>query len=364
MDLFSGAGGWDVAARELGIVSEGFEIDPVAVATAEAAGLATGVDDVRDLTLKIGTIYQGLIASPPCQSYSAAGHGEGRRLIGEISDAVGPVMHGLPVPGDGGPWLTLEPARLIGEVHRSGADPFHWIAMEQVPAVLPIWEAYAEALRPLGYSVATGVLRAEQYGVPQTRRRAILIASLDREVTLPAPTHSRYHERDPQRMDEGVLPWVSMAEALTWGLQARPSYTVTGGGSPTGGAEPYGRAARDAMREAWHCGRFTMRSNYGTGGGPKRRATREDSQPSFTVTSKIDRTKLASPTIPTQFRLTPAEAAVLQTFPADYPWQGGRGQQYQQIGNAVPPLLAGHIIAAAAGLSMAASDLQVGGKAA
>jgi site-specific DNA-cytosine methylase len=39
-------------------------------------------------------------------------------------------------------------------------------------------------------------------------------------------------------------------------------------------------------------------------------------------------------------RLTVAECAVLQDFPAGHPWQGGVGAQYRQVGNAVPPRLA------------------------
>ncbi len=45
-------------------------------------------------------------------------------------------------------------------------------------------------------------------------------------------------------------------------------------------------------------------------------------------------------------RITPAEAGRLQTFPDDYPWQGRTGQVGQQIGNAVPPLLAAAIVTA------------------
>lgn len=42
------------------------------------------------------------------------------------------------------------------------------------------------------------------------------------------------------------------------------------------------------------------------------------------------------------------EAGILQTFPAGYPWQGTKSDQYLQVGNSVPPLMARAVLRAAA----------------
>jgi DNA (cytosine-5)-methyltransferase 1 len=332
-------------------------------------------------------VYPLQIASPSCKKYSAAGDGAGRRALDQVLRGVQEYRHGRPLSwaaavelvGDADAALTLEPLRIALE-----GEPVY-IAWEQVPAVMPVWDACAEVLRERGYSVATGILNAEQYGVPQTRRRAVLMARRDgRPVQLPAPTHSRFHVRDPKRLDAGVKPWVSMAEALGWGMTERPSMTVCGGGTATGGAEPFGNAARKGIVRELEAGRWAMRnntsahacvrnddqpagtmyfgarvngmhwvqrSNYSAPGQPgqtaaeRGRTTRDLDQPSIAVTGKsFQWAGGPDPRTSAGIRVAPEEAACLQTFPSDYRFFGTKGEVFQQIGNAVPRLLAEAIL--------------------
>jgi DNA (cytosine-5)-methyltransferase 1 len=287
LDLFAGTG-WGVACQRLGIVEHGVELMPEAVATREANGMHTIYRDVWE-GLDNGTPvpdYELLIASPPCQTFSMAGSGAGRKALDEVIGLIESRLfvhpHELRAFGERHDPRTALVLTPLAHVAR---DIPTYVVFEQVPTVLPVWEACADVMRRWGYSVWTGNLQAEMYGVPQTRKRAVLIGRADgREAKPPTPTHSRYYPRDPAKRDLGVLPWVSMADALRWGRTARPSVTVTGGGTETGGAEPLTKLAREVAALDWR-----MRSNYGTNGDASNRGEREADEPAPTMTSKADR---------------------------------------------------------------------------
>lgn len=202
--------------------------------------------------------------------------------------------------------------------------------LEQVPAVLPVWQEYKRILEERGYSAECAVLHTEEFGVPQTRRRAILIARkrptdsvLSDVVELPKPTHRRFRKGATQDAHDAGLPrWVTMGEALK---DVRTPYKVV--------------------------------SNYGTGGDPAARGRRSHDEPAFTVTGKVSRNLLKRPDSPadSKERFELHQSGVLQTFPANYPWSGK--DRAQQIGNAIPPRLGVHVLAAA--LRRGSEDVEV-----
>lgn len=289
VDLFAGAGGWDVAARRLDLDVLGFEMWEPANKTREAEGLATRQGSVLEFN-PLDFESRGLIASPPCQTFSAAGKGSGRAVIDSLVGAVADWQETLRGPCDERTALVLEPLRWVGD-HYLDDRPYRNILLEQVPQVQPIWDAYALALDKLGYSTWTGVLSTEHFQVPQTRKRAILLASLDHVVVKP----------------ESKSLWSpSWNEALEIeDLEAVLESNYRGGPKPEGGK--------------WQLG------------------VRAFGQPSFTVTGKPH--KIVYPDGTTR-RLNPSQMGSLQTFPSDYQWQGKIGEQSLQAGNAVPVNLA------------------------
>lgn len=336
VDLFAGPGGLDVAARWLGIDAIGIEWDDNACATRTAAGLKTEQGDVaehsdKDFAPKDAAVTRILTGGPPCQTYTVAGSGVGRQWIGPIIAMIDDMIAMRDIDealwklnadtGDERTGLVLQPLRWALEAYAADRA-YDAIVLEQVPQVLPIWEQVGRALKSLGYSVAHDILRTEEYGVPQTRRRAILIARLAGTAKLPKATHRRYTKGvDKKDGDPALLEWRSMSDALP------------------------------------ELGDFDVVSNYGTGGNPKLRGRRSSSHPSATVTGKISRNRLVEPDTNWDLgrRFEPEEAGILQTFPKLYPWTGK--DKSQQIGNAIPPRLAVHVLAAALGKKVDTAEL-------
>lgn len=291
IDLFAGVG-WDVAARELGLDPLGIEWDVDACATRKALGMRTVQADVSALDpLDFAPIW-GEIASPPCPTWSSAGKGAGTRDVVHCIQAAQDLASGRD---------TREQHRRACEDERSilVVEPLRWalalkpewIALEQVPPVLDYWRLTARLLEQHGWRCWTGVLEAERYGVPQTRERAILMASRSSQPHPPKATHQRFVSGEPARHEitlEGeILPWVSMAEALGWGMAERPSVTVAAGSGRQGGPAPLdgGSGSRAVIEREREPGSTVQRYQRGAGMTERHgeRVARSLGEPSFTI---------------------------------------------------------------------------------
>ena len=350
LDDFAGPGGWDEGARMIGMSLFGVDHDNAACQTATAAGHTRETADVTTHPSPEWARGRGHVSSPSCTLFSATGTGVGLLVLDTLADGIRDILRGqdpatvrdrtraaiVPVALAQAeranakrttPWepervaekarldakiaaLVLEPARRIVEL-----EP-EWVALEQVPDVLPLWQVYRHELRDQGWSCFALVLNAADYGVAQTRRRAILGAHRTRPIAPPAPTHAE-HPQDADLFGDRLHGWIPMARALAWdGAQRdaahwvyeRPATTIVGSFKPEVVAAP----------------------------GYRTQESRQNAPGSVTVSV--------------------AEAGVLQSFPADYPWQGPRTKQYRQVGDAMPPLLAAHVLAAITGRTPPSAD--------
>jgi DNA (cytosine-5)-methyltransferase 1 len=394
LDHFAGTG-WGVALHSLGILEYGAEKMPEAIRTRTRAGFRTVYRDVWSGLFASWLVpaHRLYIASPPCQSFSVAGLGAGRKaldqVLGLVADGAWKDAERLyaagALLGDERTPLVLTPLAHIWR-HRP-----ELVALEQVPTVLPVWEAIAEVLRWMGYSVWTGNMQAEQYGVPQTRKRAILIARRDGiDAAEPAPTHSRYYPRDPQRLDIGVHKWVSMAEALGWAPTDRVGfprrYDGRGESVTIAGVEYRDRDLRGAdqpshvlTEKARSWNRFASDGSsspltiadasvlqsfpawgHAAGAASVRTAgtrPRPVVEPAATVTGSATfaweyedgRRRAAEPT----------ELAMLQSYDGAFPFQGSRSKQFLQIGNAVPPRMGAAIVRELVAHAMIAQGIEL-----
>lgn len=313
VDLFAGPGGWSEALRHLDLTDIGLEWDQAACQTRQAAGHLTVRADVATYPPERFVGADGLIASPPCPDFSMAGKRAG-------------------IDGESGR-LMWEVPRWVEAVRPS------WVACEQVPPALEWFELFAARFREWGYLTWCGVLNAADFGVPQTRRRAFLLASRDRLPVPPAASHAR--SPMPVLFGEPLVRWVSMADALGWG--DTPDVNTRGERKTAGGNEFSSSSSWAVTSKA---GSWKVVTGGVTTDQYDARSVTEPAPPItaanntyFGPESAFTEKDCAQAT-----KLTTRDALILQSFQPDYPVAGTKTKQFEQIGNAVPPLLAQRVL--------------------
>ena len=348
IDLFCGAGGLSEGFRQAGFdVLAGNDIDPFAAQTFAASHPGAqfipgpienlSASDFLDATgLRKGQL-DCLIGGPPCQAFSVYNHKRG--------------LH------DKRSGLFYEYLRIV-----EGLQP-KWVVLENVTGIRSAGggqavEGILAGLANLGYRAETRILRAEEYGVPQERRRIFFLGNrLDEPISWPAPTHG-----------PGLLPFVTVWDAigdlphlnngedpgrpLPYRAPPATDYQVMLRGNSTDVFNhaaprlaainlmrmkhiPEGGSWRDIPVELLPAGMKRARRCDHT----KRYGRLRKDGLSSTILTKCD-LHWGAFVHPEQDRaVTVREAARLQSFPDWFAFAGPRTEQYVQVGNAVPPLL-------------------------
>jgi DNA (cytosine-5)-methyltransferase 1 len=279
------------------------------------AGVAKGELDILD-------------GSPPCQGFSMAG----KRILDDPRNS-----------------LFLDFCRLL-----KGVQPKCFI-MENVAGLLvgkmrPIFRAVTVELERQGYVVAVRHLNAAYLGVPQQRNRLIWIGA--RKDTGMTPVHPvpMYSPVPAYEVVERTGDFLAGSGRL-----GRPARLEKISGPITSVTPRVANTPEEANRSY-----FTSKMPL------ERRAAfnrpwQRMSSPAPTVTAfkpelvtdlEIGAAAMSHETYKNsqasgQARaLTLAECAALQSFPAWYEFVGSKSDQMKQIGNAVPPLMAAHIVMA------------------
>jgi len=347
IDLFCGAGGLSEGLRQAGFhVLAGNDFDEAAGATyarthKEARFLGGPIqnltvnDFLRAARLKPGQLSV-LAGGPPCQAYSVYNHQRG--------------MH------DERSFLFKEYLRLV-----DGLAP-EWVIMENVMGLLSTGQgaavrAITEGFKSLGYDIAFKVLKAEEYGVPQERRRVVFIGNrIGKPIIFPEVTHGPELEPLTTVFDAiSDLPRLKNGEACSgtaYATDPRSSYQaelrhgtqgVLNHSAPRLASIneqrmrhiPPGGSWRDipvellpaGMKKARRCDHTKRYGRLDWGALASTILTKCDIHWGAYIHPEDDRS------------LTVREAARFQSFPDWFEFEGSRTEQFVQVGNAVPPLL-------------------------
>ena len=206
---------------------------------------------------------------------------------------------------------------------------------QQAPA--GTFARFCKALRADGFHVASEVVDCQSYGVPQRRRRLIVMASRYGPIEIPEPTNGRAIGLLPVST---VWEWIGDLPPIDAGEQhdSVPNHLASAltdinvrrlRATPPGG----GRADwPEDLRLACHAEHRGHSDVYGR--------MRADA-PAPALTTKCTSISNGRFGHPFQDRpISVREAASLQTFPRDFVFEGGIKSATRQIGNAVPVLLA------------------------
>lgn len=323
LEGFAGPGGFSEAAGMLGLTPvKGIELNRAACATATAAGHPRLQADIRTVDPETFTGIEGWASGPPCPSYSDAGRRQGRADAGLVIDGLEAITGPFGDPAAAYQAATDPRTPLVLETLRFalGVPGLEWLVAEQVPAVDWIWQNLAAELAIIGWSsAAVLMLRADDFGLPTRRSRAVLLAARDRDLDLAGlphrggvamGRHAAPHPVPPHPVSP--FPRWSMAAVLGWpaGVQVN-----TRGARTTAGGNEF--AADHPAPSLTHTARTWYRTDLGSVHG----------------------------------RFTAAQAGLLQGFPIDYPWRGSRTSRFQQAADAVPPVLATAALGIASGRS-------------
>lgn len=355
IDLFAGAGGLSEGFAQAGFaVLAANDFDKHSENTFRAnhpdtAFLSGPIEDIdgREF-LKAARLRRGqldcLVGGPPCQAFSVYNHQRG--------------MH------DERSGLFREYLRIVDALFPK------LVIMENVTGITSVGKGRAvqeihDRLEGLGYRVEHRVLRSEEFGVPQERRRIFFVGTrLGGSILWPRPTHA-----DPSTLlGTSLKPFVTIKDAIG----DLPSLNILEGEEereyPAPPASKYQAQLRIKSKMLYHhvapylAPVNQKRLKHIPQGGSWRdiptallpagmkRARRCDHTKRY---GRLDPDGLACTILtkcdlhwgayihPDQDRtLTVREAARLQSFPDRIRFSGPRVEQYRQVGNAVPPLLA------------------------
>lgn len=336
IDLFAGAGGMSAGAAEAGInVGYAVEIDKYAAETYQHnhPGTILLQEDVRSISVDSFSIASNkadiVFGGPPCQGFSTSN--QKTRTSRNPNN-----------------WLFNEYFRIVEEIEPS------WVVFENVKGLLETEKGFffrevTNELSKLGYKVSSFVLNAVNYGIPQCRERLFIIGSKKGKTITEPPV-----KRGKQVTVHGAL---SDLPDLKNG--ASIDYLPYKGDAKSA----YQRKMRKSLKQ---CGNHLVTKNspvildrykFVAQGG------NWEDIPSELMKNYTDRTRCHTgiyhrlrpdtPSIvvgnyrknmlihPNEHRgLSVREAARLQSFRDNYRFIGSIGFQQQQVGNAVPPLLA------------------------